>query len=737
MAQNVLEQASADVAAQAHDPGAMAQTLERHAGTPMYVAEVVSLLQQRHAWDAVKNKVGHDLAHDGENNAKTINAAVNDANGAVTDKNKIRLDITGHHDPFYGERYLARLHELRNLRIITKIDDTEGLFRSRAGRSLGMAELDGLISGADVVTLGIPRFVQGGSGKFDPLTGVAESIEEAPTDNAKHNLENAQKELASLDNELQHQLREIGPAIWDPNEHDQAKIAQAQRRVRNYIADFKSSARYRKAQNDVRTASNALHVQITANELDIEAHGKDTNAAGAAKHGLEAIVHSYRDLAASPGHAVEAVRWAKQHEGDKEYASFRGQITEISELGQTTDANVRVQTLAQILRADDSSKEAVKEAIKMIDETVIKPYDAIQGVRGIRELKGALAEISAHIAEFRARNAKQIEQLGALVIHATADGDPIARRIGSAFGMMITVVEDRKKLVVTTDFVAIGDNVTVLYQKIDTFKKTIDKGLHDKGKITSEAKDVHGKFLVLSRIMGPIALAANAYGVSEDISELRDDGNPAVAVKLVGDIASTVGSAIALFPPLAPIGDTIGLLGAAISLIASGFVGDPAGDRRRDDERGRLIRINAFDHGPHQTQLASTFTDKDSAGELQDAESLHLTLDQIKQLAAKHPYLFTSPHMLQGADALRKFLGDPTNTKHGIGGLVSPYKDNLYAFLINVNPKHDDLMGVAIRNAMHGSIGTQPDNLVMVKCAREALPKDAFSGPVDPDVLRA
>jgi hypothetical protein len=46
-------------------------------------------------------------------------------------------------------------------------------------------------------------------------------------------------------------------------------------------------------------------------------------------------------------------------------------------------------------------------------------------------------------------------------------------------------------------------------------------------------------------------------------------------------------------------------------------------------------------------------------------------------------------------------------------------------------------MGVAIRNALHGEFGTSQANLVMVKCARQALPKDAFSGPPDGDVQRA
>src|SRR5436853_281357 len=71
----------------------------------------------------------------------------------------------------------------------------------------------------------------------DPLEQQATERVIEPVDHARAELRAAQRRLAQLDDELQHQLHELGPALWNPHESDDHQRDAQRRRVAAYIAD--------------------------------------------------------------------------------------------------------------------------------------------------------------------------------------------------------------------------------------------------------------------------------------------------------------------------------------------------------------------------------------------------------------------------------------------------------------------------------------------------------------------
>jgi hypothetical protein len=92
-----------------------------------------------------------------------------------------------------------------------------------------------------------------------------------------------------------------------------------------------------------------------------------------------------------------------------------------------------------------------------------------------------------------------------------------------------------------------------------------------------------------NRLIPGLAVGLNALTTVQSFRDALDDPSAENIVKLVGSATSLVGSVISLFPPAAPIGKAIELIGVGISLVGSWVFGDDT-DARRDHEQEAILK---------------------------------------------------------------------------------------------------------------------------------------------------
>lgn len=675
-----------------------------HQGSSMYLGEVFALAYNRggkegDTWRALSKAI-HDKGLRGRAQhaglvvaSADIDARKDKGNDAAVVRNVIEQSSNPDHE-LYLERYLYDLHgdprfgtpTPAALKPLDQIGD--GTVRAHIGLALGKAEVEGLIPAASVVRMFTSK-------PNDTLIGNAEATTQKSTRDARGRLDEARQELQKLDDKLERELRDVGPALWDPNEKDHGRVQSAQRRVNAYIEDFHSSHEYLEAKKRVDDGVHALHLELGAHGADLDAHagakngGKSReNAAGVLVHSyseLAAQQSSYRDLAMNKSTAKEALLWALAHESDPRFK--HGEVLSVSKLAQANIANAALEGVGSIMRNEHkSAKERIVEAIEKI-ESLVKPYHIGSGVAALRELGETFAEIRKHLSGMRndlgSSAAKELSRI-AKALNGKQDAlgacDVLCVRISAGIGLMIEVVDDTNKTTVTTT-VGVMAKAQYFYQRVDDFHKLASTGEpHAHGpELTARAKAVHAAYADFARATTMFAMVGGALAISEDINEIKIGGDPILAIKLVADLASVMGNAIAMFPPLAPIGEAISLVGTLVSMIAAGFIGRHEDGERREEERERLDKESIL--GEHAETLAPRFTEEHSASALEAAQKWGLTVGQIRRLGMIHPNLFKDVAQMDGAGELFAFLKDGHNQGAIKATFNAPYSNSLFEFL--------------------------------------------------------
>ena len=562
MARNVIHEARAD-AAQVHDDCQLVSRMREHAGSPMYLGELVAALGPSR-WAAVVQH-GHpgDLAGKATDAAREIASAEADAAGSHNHgAHVVHLESHRPHS-LYLERYVYWLYNHGQLH---ELDNIPSELRQILGTSAGQAELDGIVP-ASAVTGAVRPTTTG----TDPLESAATATVTQPVADARRKLTAAEHALAALDDELQLQLREIAPAVWDPHEHDWAKQDLARQRVAAYIKDFRASPRYKHAQDQVRRWGGVVKSDLAASEDLLLAHGHAAGAPADARHASDTLLGLYEALALSQTQAQDAALWALAHEHDSRLSKADlVRVGHIRDTAMATDGYYKSQQLTDIVRSAADHKAGIFNAIAFVRQHVIAPYQRFQQVRGLLELGHKLDEIKAHWEIWRAPNPQVAQQLAADFIRATGQGSPIVSKVGTSFGVLMGLGDKSTALAQVDNPLAFSDSVKGLYDEIKSFKQLIGKGVKspsEEERAAALAKQIHGRYVLLGKSFALIGIAGGALGIKDDLASIDKYGNdPATDVKLVGDVATALGSALTM-TPLWPIGEALNLIGSTISLM--------------------------------------------------------------------------------------------------------------------------------------------------------------------------
>jgi hypothetical protein len=113
------------------------------------------------------------------------------------------------------------------------------------------------------------------------------------------------------------------------------------------------------------------------------------------------------------------------------------------------------------------------------------------------------------------------------------------------------------------------------------------------GQAASDAATQAAKFAT-ERLIPGIGLGLNAIATVDAFRQAIDDPSLSNVVAVVGNATAFIGSAISLFPPLAPVGKLIEAIGTAVAWLAETVFGDD--DEERNNEQQHILEALWRDH---------------------------------------------------------------------------------------------------------------------------------------------
>ena len=660
-----------------HDkPDQLAQAMVQHRSEPFYLSEIVALAGaqlntlQQHGGDIWKDaKKAHDQIQQGRDAAKNTNTLVLLEN----------MQMFG----WNGAGAEAMVSELHNEKRLEKFgNDARQLpeYSAPLGTVIGRAVADGLVPAQAVVAFngqGWDAQVQTDQEKKDPM--LAGPRQPAMTEMAEHEaaadlatkrkaLDNAEKKLRELDNELSKQL--AGDRIGDTLTNDK-KVA--------YIHAFQNKDEYKKAVAAVNAASQALGVMLKRDGGDLEAFGadgKDPVQAGQAGGDLMA---TYRSLAQAPHNSVLLAKVA-----DSPPAALRGNKKELAQLAENAleiDLPLEFAGLREIFEAAEAKEKGsgILAVLEQAKQRLVKPYEAFNQFKGLvkvgTQIDRAMPAFQEYLLFRGAMTDAQKKKAIANVIEIFGgEEDRVSVRVGKGLAALIGGATDAGEFAKTGQLQALANAVLGNGREFLAAANAGKNGTE----LATAAEGVSAAGFEL-KLLPMMAIALGGVQLFDDGANFAKTKNPADLVAGVGDAISIVGGAVMCVPGLQPIGEAINVIGSAITFVAHIFRGDPEGDKRRKDEKGTLDDTQAY--GNVTGELAKTLTNGNAKGALDRIakDSPKWSPEDIQAVAKDHPFLFTEEHLVDAADNIRKFYAQDR-----YGGLSPSLTSNLHQFILKL-----------------------------------------------------
>jgi len=530
---------------------------------------------------------------------------------------------------------------------------------ARPGRVIGRAQRDGLITAADVTALTSDRAV--GDASAYHLA--------APAADLRQRFDEAQAALRALDQQLLVHLHEVGPALYDPAETDPAKIREAQTRVYAYMAEFRGSEQYQTAKREAMEAAQALGVelQVVGDDMLVPRPGA---AEGESNEARSTVIGNYEALARSADGAFEAVRWAESHRSDSTFsAEEQARIAQVSQIGQETDAQSKVQSLQTIFQnaaaaaSPDERKSLWGQAMSFVKDNVATPYNQINTIVGASRLLTVVDEINRNVmidaALTAGDTARAIQIAHEYLAAVPPNAAPVIRRVWSNLGVLIRTLRGTDSLFGATDPVAAVNTAKKLYDnlhKLRTLMETGQRTVDTEREALRLVESVRYNFNDFNKLgWGALDVAATLMtlqGTMDRAAAYPD--NVALQINMICEFVGLFGSVLTVIGgPLAPIGAAISTIASVIGLVASVFIGDPEGDQRRGEEAAILATPAVLG----DEELAAVFTTPESSANMHAAQAGGVTRDQLLELGHSRPWLFEERELVANIDTIRTWLG--------------------------------------------------------------------------------
>lgn len=677
MSRNSIQAAHADFNAQ-HEPAQLAQKMVEHRTEPFYLSEMVNLLGGQigaveqagsgHADVFKAAKKAHDEIAAGRKAATETNTAI-----LVEQMLSFRL----------GPGAEAMVSELQNHGRLEKFGNEvkriNPSWMGPVGIVIGKTVQDGLVPAGAVVAFNGQGWDAHVQSDREKQSGLAGPREPALTDQAEHGaatdldakrkeLEEAEKRLRELDNELAKQLA---------GDHIAVTLTDAKKA--EYINAYRGKPEYKGAVARVNAASQALNLTLHRDGADLEAFGADGKDPVQAKQAGGDLMGTYRALAAAPFNSPLLAAVA-----DHPPAALAGNKKELQELAERAvelDQPLEFAKLREIFEAAEAKEKgsgmiAVLGAAK---ERLVKPYEAYQQFAGLKkvgtQIDRALPELVEYMKDRKGLSqAVRQSRLAEVIKVFGGEEDRIAVRAGKGLAALIGGAAEAGEFAKTGELTALANAVLGQGREFLAAAKAGEQG----AELATAAESVGAAGMEL-KLLPLMAIALGGVQLFQDGKSFAKTKNPADLVAGVGDAISIVGGAVMCVPGLQPIGEAINVVGTAITYIAHIFHGDPEGDKRRKDEKGTLDDTQAYGHvtGP----LAKVFTDKDAkkALELVEKDSFKWTPEEVQRVATAHPFLFTDGYQMAAANNLRNYF-----SQKRYGGLEAAHTSSLHAFVTTV-----------------------------------------------------
>jgi len=678
MSRSSFQTAHTDWNAHQHDPAQLAQKMVEHRSEPFYLSEMVNLVGGQ--LDAVQAAAkGHsDVFKD----AKKAHDEIAAGRKAAGETNTMML-VEQMREFRLGAGAEAMVSELQNKGRLEKFGNEvkriNPEWMGMVGIVIGKAVQDGLVPAATVVAFNGQGWDAHVQSDREKQSGMAGPREPALTDQAEHGaaedlnakrkeLEEAEKKLRELDNELAKQLA---------GDHIAVTLTDAKKV--EYIRAYQAKPEYKGAIARVNAASQALGQTLHRDGADLEAFGADGKDPVQGKQAGGDLMSTYRALAAAPFNSPLLAAIA-----DHPPAALAGNKKELQELAERAielDQPLEFAKLREIFEAAEAKEKGsgIIAVLGAAKERLCKPYEAYQQFAGLKkvseQIDRALPEFKHYLA-IKSTLDKPGKQaaLGKVIEVFAGEEDRVAVRAGKGLAALIGGAAEAGEFAKTGELSALANAVLGQGREFLAVAKAGKEG----AELATAAEGVSAAGLEL-KLLPLMAIALGGVQLFQDGKSFAKTKNPADLVAGVGDAISIVGGAVMCVPGLQPIGEAINVIGTAITYIAHIFHGDPEGDKRRKDEKGTLDDTQAYGHVTGE--LAKVFTDKDAkkALELVEKDQYKWKPDEVQAVAKEHPFLFTDSYQMAAAENLRKYYGQKK-----YGGLSAAHTGSLHAFVTTV-----------------------------------------------------
>lgn len=584
---------------------------------------------------------------------------------------------------------------LERLRKDGKLDDAAGRgfgssggMQAAMGQAMVQAERDGVI---DARTIAADRHtgmqsVQGFG------TGVAEYNEAFAAGDVSQKqraLHDARGHVAELDHRLAVELAQIGPTL----SYEQ----QVQ-----YAEKFHATAEYKQAVAAVERATADLEAALGRDGKIVDAFA-DASADPKLRGRAQADdLAAHRELAAgSREGANAALAWIDARLDDKAFGHV-ADLQAIRDIAQRTLHASLADEMRELLHPEKEKAafgEEVKHAIETIKGQYVDPLLKLKHVVDVRKVPALLEKFDVFwrvkygdglldgkvlsYLEKLSEEGNQLQPFAARLVGTVIDG------VGAASSAA------EPALGASAEKIASAGTELVDYARgvLEHLKGGSKTEAHETWEQMSRLLGEKGSSF--SKLLPGVGLVAAAASTAYDWQALQSSADPQSISRFAGDAMITLGAAMELVPVLAPVGEALGIVGTAITVVSELLPHGPTTEQK--DERKLLGKGEGTDKGidAYGQPLIDAFTSDHGADNLAVAHEAGMRPDQVKELATRWPFLFTRELEMKGADNFRRWLSNPDN-----GGLKASVGGNLYTFL-NVLAGH---MGGAFEDRLSWAI---------------------------------
>jgi hypothetical protein len=508
------------------------------------------------------------------------------------------------------------------------------------------------------------------------------SPSQAAFDGAEHEvahdrgaLDDAQGKVDELERRLATELAQIGPALTAEQKAE-------------YIEKFRARDEYRKALAAKRASEGGLEGDLAGGAgrtLERRADHGDDRAA-------KELCDSYRALAAADlAGARAAMIWAHRALAD-ERLGHHADVRQILAQAEDTFARALLDELEQRIAGGDRKHLAAR--IAEAARTAKEELDRVRDVVALGNLPQLLGQLEHELAS--PLGAKQARKLA----EELKGEAPMVKRVAVGLFSFAGVAEESRSLG-RGELEALAlfrEDAEALLEALKGAKRVqqIEQQL---GRFARTGGAVSAKVLPLLGVVG------GAAATESDLRALLRSQSVGHIAMFVGDFLSTVGSALELAPPPVDlIGGALGVIGGAVTAIATLF-GGPS--REQEDEREILGGKGGMGFSKNQVgaltggyRHADEFDDA-SGRNLALAERAGLSPRQIQSIAERCPEVFSREWEIERLENARKWLAEPSQ-----GGLKLRH---LGAFLeAAVARSPGGFAAIVTSLAGGGSFGDQP-----------------------------